>query len=128
MKNKTVFVEILNFIKTVEVCNTNRSLWVDGDDCPICMIGSARRGGINLDKELAYRNGFANYFGVTEQEAGEVLFPKTDEIFICSGEDYYKAGKKLLIKYGYADADLFETAQSFDEIMEHLKMAVSVEY
>ncbi len=40
-----------------------------------------------------------------------------------NGENYYKAGRELIEKYGYTD--LFETALPFADLMAQLKQPVA---
>jgi len=105
---------------------------------PGCLLCEGVRHGLYTEgkgRSIDLGSGFAPHFGCTEEEARHVIYHAINRPVISepqtTGEIYYKIGKELLIKYGYAD--LFETAQpiaaqSFAEIMEHLKQAVSVEY
>ena len=66
---------------------------------------------------------FGNHFGCTDNEANQVLFHNQlrsnyATIGNSTGENYYQAGKELLIKYGYNN--LFETTLSFSDLMDGL--------
>ena len=115
-----------------EMCTSNSPYVAERDpDIPACLLAEGMRHGLFTLSEVRDRGGnnvFHKLFGCTLAESTDVVFHVgiIKQHSVTTGENYYKAGKELLIKYGYAD--LFETAQSFHEIMEHLRMAVSVEY
>jgi len=88
-----------------------------------CLLCEGYRHGLySMQKaeEIDNANGFDKHFGCTYKEACELIFLHglytNNE---TTGENYYQAGKELLIKYGYSD--LFEETLSFDKIMAELK-------
>lgn len=123
----------------VDIMNVDKSAYHWDKPTPGCLLCEGVRHGVYTVSEgmdLDDSTGFSKHFGCSWDEAHQILFHRDKRNYpdkLTTGENYYKAGKELLIKYGYGD--LFETAQSFvpakvthAEIMEHLKMAVSVEF
>jgi len=92
---------------------------------PGCLLCQGVRHGLYTmreGQELDSSKGFAPYFGCTVDEAHEVLFHyyrRDNGNKNTNGQNYYQAGKELLIKYGYGD--MFEETKPFSEIMAELK-------
>ena len=97
------------------------------DYCTGCLLCEGVRHGIyTIEKgnKLDMPGGFAPHFGCTDDEATAVLFHfHIADGNRTNGENYYKAGKELIEKYGYTD--LFDTALPFAELMTQLKQPVS---
>ena len=75
---------------------------------------------IKLDKEP----GFSNHFGCTTGEGLNLIFSSNPNGHgATTGENYYKAGKELIEKYGYTD--LFDTALPFADLMKQLRQPVA---
>jgi len=92
---------------------------------PGCLLCQGVRHGLytmEQGQKIDSSEGFAPYFGCTQQEAHELLFhrcKRDNGVEETNGQNYFEAGKELLIKYGYGD--MFEETLSFDKIMAELK-------
>ncbi len=97
------------------------------DNCTGCLLCEGVRHGIytvERGDKLDMPYGFAPHFGCTKDEATRVLFHfHIEDNIRTNGENYYKAGRELIEKYGYTD--LFDTALPFAEIMKQLKQPVA---
>ena len=90
--------------------------------CLLCE--GVRHGLYSVEKgiELDMEGGFSRHFNCSIDEAKGVIYHKRIRKIRhkTTGENYYKAGKELIEKYGFGH--LFEKkAMSFTELMESLK-------
>lgn len=107
MKKLKKLNEILNHIKTIRKINVFNIRTDIVPDCLLCLIGNAIRGGIltntSAHQDLASSIGFSEYFGVSFEDAGDLLFLrdpfKRDHNGDSTGNQYYKAGQALIKKY-----------------------------
>lgn len=130
MMDRSQAKELFTLITTVRHVKEMRTIMGVVSACsatPGCLLCEGVRHGLYEQKKAAdYRldmdDGFMRHFGCTNEEATDVIFhnhiphgPATE----TTGENYWKAGRELIEKYGYGD--LFEEALSFAEIMDELK-------
>ena len=99
---------LITTVRHVKEMNCTIGPYYKNDPIAGCLLCEGVRHGLyTMDKgaELDISYGFAPHFGCTLAEGWEVIWH--NNIIGCAhettGENYYQAGKELLIKYGYGD-------------------------
>jgi len=125
-QSKELFT-LITTVRHVKEMDLNVGAVSSSSGLPGCLLCEGVRHGLYSKTEgykLDIEMGFAPHFGCTVEEAASIIWhPSANyDNDKTTGENYYQAGKELLIKYGYGD--LFEEAMPFNQLMESLNETI----